>query len=143
MEILIRNTQSIPVNQKSLVETAKKLLQTEGCPDSCEVSVLLTDDTIITELNRKYLDKDRPTDVLSFYQAKEPEERTDLLGDVVISVETAKHQADERNKSLDDELDLLLAHGLLHLLGYTDYTKESAKRMQERAAEIIGAEAAR
>jgi probable rRNA maturation factor len=103
----------------------------------------MIDDAAITELNREYRGKDRPTDVLSFYQADSPEERNDVLGDVVISVETAKRQADERGKSLDDELDLLLAHGVLHLLGYTDYTDESARRMQERAAEIIGEEAAR
>ncbi len=105
--------------------------------------MLLTDDAEITVLNRNYLGKDRPTDVISFYQAEKPEERGDILGDVVISVETAKRQADERRKSLDDELDLLLAHGILHLLGYTDYTEEEARQMQELAAQVIGQEAAR
>jgi probable rRNA maturation factor len=131
------------VNQERLVKTAEKALSAEGCPESSEVSVLLLDDAAITALNRDYRGKDRPTDVLSFYQAENPEERGDVLGDVVISVETAKRQADERNKSLDDEMDLLLAHGILHLLGYTDYTEDDAKHMQHRAAEIIGTEAAR
>lgn len=131
------------MNQERLVRTAEKLLRAEKCSESSEVSVLLVDDAETTVLNRKYRAKDRPTDVLSFYQAEEPEERGDILGDVVISVETARRQADERGKSLDDELDLLLAHGILHLLGYTDYTEEDARRMQRRAAEIIGADAAR
>ena len=122
------------------MKTAETLLQAEGCPESSEVSILLTDDAGITELNRRYLGRDRPTDVLSFYQT---EDRGDVLGDVVISVETAKRQADERGKSLDDEMDLLLAHGILHLLGYTDYTEEDARRMQKRAMEVIGPEAAR
>lgn len=107
------------------------------------MSILLLDDTAITELNKNYKHRDRPTDVLSFYQDENPEDRGDILGDVVISVETAKRQADEREKSLDDEMDLLLAHGILHLLGYTDYTDDDAKRMHARAGEIIGTEAAR
>ncbi|HOK54826.1 MAG TPA: rRNA maturation RNase YbeY [Armatimonadota bacterium] len=143
MEILIKNSQTIPVNQDRLRKTAQKLLLAQGCPETSEVSVLLTDDAEITVLNRNYLGKDRPTDVISFYQAEKPEERGDILGDVVISVETAKRQADERGKSLDDELDLLLAHGILHLLGYTDYTEEEARQMQELAAQVIGQEAAR
>ncbi|MEN6520326.1 MAG: rRNA maturation RNase YbeY [Armatimonadota bacterium] len=143
MEILIRNSQALPVKQKRLTETAEKMLRAEGCPESSEVSILLIDDEGITELNREYLGKDRPTDVLSFYQSEDPEEREDVLGDIVVSVETAKRQAEEREKSLDEELDLLVAHGILHLLGYTDYTEETALRMQERAAEVIGPEAAR
>ncbi|MEN6370772.1 MAG: rRNA maturation RNase YbeY [Armatimonadota bacterium] len=143
MEILIRNSQALPVKQKRLTETAEKMLRAEGCPESSEVSILLIDDEGITSLNREYLGKDRPTDVLSFYQSENPEERGDVLGDIVISVETAKRQADERKKSLDEELDLLVSHGILHLLGYTDYTEETARRMQERAAEVIGPEAAR
>lgn len=126
-----------------LVKTAEKVLRAEGRSESSEVSVLLVDDAEITVLNRQYKDRDRPTDVLSFYQLESPEEQTNILGDVVISVDTAKSQAEERNKSLDDEMDLLLAHGILHLLGWTDYTEETAKGMHERAAEIIGPEAAK
>lgn len=143
MEILIRNSQPHQVDQKRLSETASKALRAEGCPESSEVSIMLVDDEGITRLNKEYLGKDRPTDVLSFYQAEDPEERGDVLGDVVISVETAKRQAEERGKRLDEELDLLTAHGILHLLGYTDYTEEAARRMQDKAAEIIGPEAAR
>jgi len=97
-----------------------------------EVSVLLTDDRDIAELNLIYRGVDRPTDVLAF-----PQDET-LLGDVVISVETAKRQAEERGKPLDDELDLLVAHGLLHLLGYDDDTPEGLERMNARAAQVLG-----
>ena len=96
--------------------------------------------------------------MLSFYQYDEPGDscevpstiahpstplRVAILGDVVISVDTAESQARERGKSLDDEMDLLLAHGILHLLGFTDDTEENARIMQERAAAVIGEEAAR
>jgi probable rRNA maturation factor len=143
MEILIKNLQPLPVNQTRLKITAEKVLKVEKCAESSEVSVLLIDDAHITELNRNYRGKDRPTDVLSFYQAETPEERGDVLGDVVISVETAARQAGERDKSLDDELDLLLTHGILHLLGYTDYTEKDARQMHQRAAKIIGEDIAR
>lgn len=131
------------MDKDRLVRTAEKVLRAEGRPETSEVSVLLVDDPAITVLNKEYKDRDRPTDVLSFYQSDSPDEETDILGDVVISVDTAKQQADERDKSLDDEMDLLLAHGILHLLGYTDYTEETAQHMQERAAEIIGPKAAK
>jgi probable rRNA maturation factor len=143
MEVLISSRQKLPVNLERLTQTAEKLLRAEGCAESSEVSLLLTDDAGITELNRKYKQRDHPTDVLSFYQSELPEERGDVLGDVVISVEMAKSQAEERGKSLDDEMDLLLVHGILHLLGFTDYTDEDARLMQERAAAVIGEEAAR
>lgn len=121
---------------------AKKLLQAEGCAGDVEVSLVLTDDKNIQVLNRRYLDKDRPTDVLAFAQDEEEEEllegQTRLLGDVIVSVETAKRQADERRKTLDDELDLLVSHGLLHLLGYDDTTDEERESMNRRVAEILG-----
>ncbi len=128
---------------KRLSQTAEKALKAENCPESVELSVLLTDDKGITELNKRYLGKDQPTDVLSFYVNEELERREGVLGDVVISTETARLQALERDKSLDNELDLLLTHGILHLLGYTDYTDETRQQMNMRAAEIIGQEAAR
>ncbi len=131
------------MNLSRLKSTAEKLLQAEGCSDSTEVSVVLVDDPGITELNREYKGKDNPTDVLSFYQYDDPAVHPDVLGDVVISVDTAIAQAEERAKPVDDELDLLLCHGILHLLGFTDDTTENANIMQERAAAVIGEQAAR
>ena len=93
-----------------------------------------------------YLGKDRPTDVLAFPQDEEetlPEGETRLLGDVVVSVDTARNQAEERNKPLEDEVDFLVAHGLLHLLGYLDDTPEKREQMNVRVAEVLGAEVAR
>jgi probable rRNA maturation factor len=85
-----------------------------------ELSILLTDDPHIQEMNASYRDKEQPTDVLSFSQ---DEGETfvmpvPILGDLVISLETAQRQADERNHPVAAEWRILLVHGLLHLLGH-------------------------
>ncbi|MCB0330368.1 MAG: rRNA maturation RNase YbeY [Bdellovibrionales bacterium] len=95
-----------------------------GIPDNiCQVSVVLTDDNEIQNLNREYRNKDKPTDVLSFSQLDITLEEEgpllgESLGDIVISVETAERQAKEQGVSLQEELSRLLVHGLLHLFGY-------------------------
>lgn len=77
----------------------------------------LTDDKTIRELNRAYREKDKPTDVLSFPISEEVGGWT-VLGDIVISVDTAKRQAEYIGHSLEEEIKRLLVHGFLHLLGY-------------------------
>jgi probable rRNA maturation factor len=97
-----------------------------------ELSVLLTDDRRIESLNRQYRDKARPTDVLSFHfepmGAPAPLEAGWLLGDIVISLETAARQAQGRKRPLEEEVRWLLAHGLLHLVGY-DHANPEEKRV--------------
>lgn len=105
---------------------------------------MLTDDPHIQALNRKYRDQDRPTDVLSFGLIDEglaPGEVEGAIGDIVISVETAVRQARSRDKDPDDEMDLLVAHGTLHLLGYDDETEAGAEEMTRRASAVLGAKA--
>ncbi len=118
------------------------LLRAEGCSDSVEVSVLLTDDAGIAELNSRYRGVQGPTDVLAFAQMEGDEEfpgagDTRVLGDVVVSVETAARQAAERGAALEDELDTLLAHGLLHLLGYDHAEPEDERKMFERQRDLL------
>jgi probable rRNA maturation factor len=93
-----------------------------------EVSVLLTDDDAIRELNRQYRRKNKPTDVLSFPAA---EIADGIAGDLVISLETAWRQAEERGHALDMEIRVLLLHGLLHLAGYDHETDEGAMHRKE------------
>ncbi len=108
-----------------------------------EVSVLLCDDAAIAELNQRYLGHDGPTDVLSFPQHElAPGQAAlsdgDLLGDVAISVETAARQAAEfADWSLDDELALLVVHGLLHLCGWDDLDEAARGAMQRREDELL------
>ena len=118
------------------------MLLAESCADSVEVSILLTNDAGITDLNREYRGIDTPTDVLSFSQVEgedvsaAPGEPV-LLGDVVISVETAQRQAMERGCALEDEMEVLLAHGLLHLLGYDHADPKQEKLMFAKQEEIL------
>lgn len=91
---------------------ARKLLAVLGRTDA-ELSVLLCDDEFIRDLNLQWRQKDEPTDVLSF-EMGDPV----VLGDVVVSLDTAMRQASERGHDLHTELRVLLVHGLLHLLGY-------------------------
>jgi len=105
-----------------------------------EVSILLLDDREMRELNRQYRRKDRPTDVLSFPMSDDTCENVqpDLLGDIVISVETALKQAEERKHSLYRELCWLLIHGTLHLLGYDHETSSmDEKKMRKKEAAVF------
>lgn len=94
----------------------------------------MTDDSEIHQLNREYRGVDRPTDVLSFSQQEGgfPSVAPDLLGDVVISVDAAKKQAGEQGHSLEEELFILLAHGILHLLGYDHETSRKDRAFTEK-----------
>ncbi len=94
----------------------------------------MTDQTI-HELNRQYRNKDKPTDVLSFPLADEV--CPTLLGDVVISIDTARRQARQRKRAFADELRALLIHGILHLLGYDHEVLDSeAVRMRRKEREL-------
>ena len=96
-----------------------------------ELSIALVDDAAIAELNAGYRDKRGPTDVLSFslLEGEDAEHRGGLLGDVVISVETAARQAAERRRGLDDELARLMVHGLCHLVGHDHERDDEAREM--------------
>ncbi len=100
--------------------------------EESELSLSLIDDAAMAELNASYREKVGPTDVLSFslLEGEQADYRGDLLGDVVISVDTAQGQAAEQGVSLDDELARLLIHGVLHLLGHDHMEPEKAARMR-------------
>lgn len=103
----------------------------EGRGEHLELSVVLTDDAGIRPLNRDYRGKDAATDVLSFEQGGS------LLGDVVVSVETAARRVDEAaGWTLDDELTFLLIHGVLHLLGH-DHIETHERAVMESAEQAV------
>jgi len=138
----VRAGLSVPFDQDDLALAVQSVLKAEGCSEG-EVTVLLTDDAQIRELNRDYAGVDAPTDVLSF-SAREgdpafviaPEAAT-YLGDIVISVPYAAHQAAEQGHSLAAELRLLVVHGTLHLLGYDHSTEEERAEMWRRQDSIL------
>jgi probable rRNA maturation factor len=92
-----------------------------------ELSVLLTDDAGIHQLNRDHRQKDKPTDVLAFPMDESVPDPAGILGDVVISLDTAERQARSRKRPLIEEVRFLLAHGVLHLIGY-DHAEPAEKR---------------
>ena len=111
-----------------------------GCPEA-ELSVLIVDDPGIQEINRDYLGKDRPTNVISFamQEGEAVQGAQDLLGDVVISADTAARDAREAGTSFESELYFLLLHGILHLCGYDHErgSEEQARKMEAREREIF------
>jgi probable rRNA maturation factor len=114
--------------------------------EGSELSILLCDDGRIRSINCEHRGKDKPTDVLSFPQAEfaraevpRKGQNLVLLGDVVISLDTAERQAKGRRRPLEDEVRFLLAHGILHLYGYDHATAEEKKLMTKKTRELVQA----
>ncbi len=125
-----------------LKRLALRLLQAEGAREDSELSVVLTTDEHISELNLHYRDMDEATDVLSFSQLEGDDTplgdyEEGLLGDIVISVETAKRQARAAKKTTQQEVEMLLTHGVLHLLGYDHAEDSDSERMFARQTELL------
>ncbi len=122
-------------------EIIKEGLVLENIHENVEVSILLVDNQQIQELNSKHRKKDTPTDVLSFPLLTEfdnlNEDEIIYLGDIVISVERAKEQSVEYGHSFKREVGFLIAHSILHLLGYDHMTEEDEKNMIEKQEEIL------
>jgi probable rRNA maturation factor len=118
------------------MDLAGRILSDSGRSEA-ELSILITDDEEISSLNRSYRGIDRPTDVLSFSQieGEGPFTWPELLGDVVISSETAERQALELGHTVLDEMKRLLVHGVLHLLGFDHEGDEEAARIMREAEE--------
>jgi probable rRNA maturation factor len=108
---------------------------------SCQLSVVVTGDDQIRDLNRQFAGEDHATDVLSFSlregeQFVSPDE-TDRLGEVIVSFETAERQADEAGHHVEDEIAHLLVHGVLHLLGYNHIDPPDETKMRSRERSIL------
>lgn len=124
----------------NLRRVARRILSASGCPDA-ELSVVIVDDAEIRTINRDYLGRDKATNVISFAM-QEGEGRgvqPGLLGDVVISADTAARDAAEAGLPFESELYFLLLHGILHLLGYDHErgTEEEARLMEMRERELF------
>ena len=129
------------VRKSWLRKAAMKALSAERVLAPAELSLVVTTDEVVGELNRTYRGVDRTTDVLAF-----PLDGSDFpplpdgrrhLGEVIISCPQAARQAEEQGHQLREELSLLVIHGVLHLLGYKDEDPEEEPRMRAREAEIL------
>ncbi len=120
---------------------AQKILNALECPEQSELSVVIVDDAQITEINRDYLQRDHATNVISFAQQEGECAGTvaTLLGDVVISAETAFRDAEDAGVDFFGELSFLLIHGILHLVGYDHErgTQEQADEMEAKERELF------
>jgi len=122
------NQQSRPVDMSALVRAVRSVLGEEGV-SAAEISLAVVDDATIHELNRRYLQHDYATDVLSFLLG----EQDDLLeGEVIVSADTAAAVAERFGWTLDNELLLYVIHGALHLVGYDDQDADSRAEMRRR-----------
>ncbi|SDF24309.1 rRNA maturation RNase YbeY [Sporolituus thermophilus] len=132
-----------PQMEQTVVAVLNKAAEVYGLSEQAEVSVVLVDDEYIRELNRQYRGKDAPTDVLSFAlnEGDEPvvidDPAEQLLGDIVISLETAARQAEEFGHGSERELAYLTVHGMLHLLGYDHETEEARVEMRQEEEYIL------
>jgi probable rRNA maturation factor len=104
-----------------------------------DVTVRLTDDERIAEIHHEFFGDDSATDVISFPSGELLDASRGYLGDIVISVDTAKSNAGDVGHSADREMAFLILHGLLHLVGHTDETPEEKRRMLERQQAILEA----
>lgn len=129
-EVLRRAPRSAKLNSRKIGKFGDRMLAELGL-EHAELSVLLTDDDHIRDLNRRYRNEDRPTDVLSFSldAPKRGKSAPFALGDVVISIDTAARQASSRNRELLAEVTHLLAHGLLHLVGHDHASAPERQKM--------------
>ncbi len=130
------------VRRRALSTLARRVLAAEAAPAPAELSILISDDEAIRELNLRYRGVDEPTDVLSFDLHTEddfptPPGSTRQLGEIVISYPTALRQAAEARHHVDDELARLLVHGLLHLLGSEHESPGGARTMRSKERALL------
>ncbi len=129
------------VDAERLRRRVAQTLEAAGWSEPTVVSVTVTDDATIQALNREYLGIDAPTDVLSFSQLDGADipttEGPPHLGDVVVSYQRATAQAEEYGERVERELERLVVHGVLHLLGYEDRTERERQRMWKVQEEIL------
>ncbi|BBO67558.1 endoribonuclease YbeY [Desulfosarcina alkanivorans] len=147
MEVLIENRQSRHrLSAQKIQTTARRILSALGYPDEAQLSILIVDDDQIAELNLTYLNHAGPTNVISFpmQEGQFAGITPDLLGDVVISADTAHREAADAGMAMAIRFDQLLIHGILHLAGYDHVNSEEEAAVMERKSdelmELIGKE---
>jgi len=130
-----------------LQSVAEQVLVAQGVSSRAELGLVIASQEGVQELNRSYLGRDRPTDVIAFSMLPagedlppfvQPPDGVLHLGEVIISYPQAIAQAEEQGHSIKREVAILIIHGVLHLLGYGDETTELKRQMRAREKEILG-----
>ena len=138
-------TNSVTEKEEKLIRDLITIgLKHEKVEEDCEISITFVSNEKIQEINKEYRGKDKPTDVISFALEEGDEEEviigapeTRVLGDIIISIEKTREQAEEYGHSFERELGFLAVHGLLHLLGYDHGTEEEEKEMFSKQENIL------
>ena len=135
-----RRVRKRTIGAATLKKTAQRLLEAVGCADAL-VSIVLVGDAAMRTLNRTYRGKDRTTDVLSFPVDAAPRimGAPHLLGDIIISVDRARRQAAAYDATLSREIERLLIHGMLHLLGHDHHRRGERVRMEREERRLAAA----
>jgi probable rRNA maturation factor len=128
--------EKVVIDRPFMRALVRAVLEGEGVPDA-EISLAFVDSATIHQLNKRYLDHDEPTDVLSF-PLSGPGART-LQGELVIGAEVAASQSEARGHDVRSELALYVIHGLLHLCGHDDATEEDARQMRAKERRYLNA----
>lgn len=144
LEVALLNAQTVAVDEARIVAVARRAAASEGAVG--ELSVVLVDEPRMVEMNTQYLGECGPTDVLSFSidgliegGVADGDAPPFIIGEVIVCPEVAAREA---RRSLAEELDLLVAHGVLHLLGYDHDTEEAASAMRARESVLTGSSGA-
>ncbi|MDR4435761.1 rRNA maturation RNase YbeY [Bacillus tequilensis] len=151
MSLLIDIVDETGSVSEEMLKEVENLLQfaaeREGVQDQAEVSVTIVTNEDIQQINKEYRGKDTPTDVISFALEEEGEGEVEIvgaeippvLGDIIISADRTREQAEEYNHSFKRELGFLAVHGFLHLLGYDHMTKEEEEEMFTKQKDLLDA----
>jgi probable rRNA maturation factor len=135
---MIHIESEFPFPEELLERAANAAFEHESQPVDSDLSIILTNDMRLHELNLNYLGIDAPTDVLSFPASEtDPESGARYIGDILISIPRAQTQAETAGHPLEAEVQLLVVHGVLHLLGYDHAEPEEKARMWKAQAEIL------
>ncbi|CAN5655440.1 rRNA maturation RNase YbeY [soil metagenome] len=136
-EVFLADEQDLPVDDSRLVSLARHALLSQNVPASAELSVLLIGEEHMRRLNARFAGNDYATDVLSFPLMEGEEEGPLVLGDIVVCPAVAAKNAERLGHSQTEEMDTLLVHGLLHILGHDHQGAEDKAAMEERLALIL------
>ncbi|MBI4115706.1 MAG: rRNA maturation RNase YbeY [Candidatus Omnitrophica bacterium] len=139
-EITVQNKQRrVRLSKVKLIQLTQKVLEILGWK-RIGLSLVLVNDSEIQKLHHEYMGENTPTDVMAFGQMEGkpfPQGKTPFLGDVVVSVETARRRGPQFGNKWDEELLLYICHGILHLMGYRDSTPGKKALMEKKQKQVV------
>ncbi|HYZ92081.1 MAG TPA: rRNA maturation RNase YbeY [Actinomycetota bacterium] len=139
IEVFVANEQSdVSVDERRLISLMRLAALEEGVDPRAEVTILLVERTAMASLKEKWLGEPGATDVLAFPMDEQvPDDEPYIIGDIVICPDVAREQATASGDKVTEEVDLLLVHGFLHLLGYDHVRPQDARSMRHRERKIL------